>query len=1050
MLEVYVNDERVELKPNTGIGLTFQVGSIFSPNGRSGNLSNQFSIPKTKENTRILGTLSNLNSASNIPYQRNTGRVVSNGVDIFSNGFALVEETSDEYKLTIYSGNASYFDLIKGKNVNEIDLSGSNHIYNIANIIASFTSTNLDYIYPIVDFGNGINLLDNTLNQDAEALIPCAYLSAILEKMAADVGYELKGSFKLKDEYERLLLVPNMFGYLAETIAENTGSLKDVDTYSTGKHEIEPSNEASGATEITVVNTVFNTITGSKFSANQFIPDNNFIGNLEAFAKGTNACYVPERGEETIQTGTTYKGFKNAHVNKTHAVYVNNRSGFTEQLVWLHNIGTQTTTLLTALGVGGTQSITAIGDGEDGYLAYSIITASGTKVTLYDITNLTSIGNIYNNATAISIVDYLAIHNGRVVWYDGATGGGLYIYDIATATTKTIRTFASGAVGSNIVTDGEYVAYEEPTGNNIIIYDYTTATNTVVENQGAFSSFQNAAILGDYLTYFDNANQNMQSYKISTASLVTALNNATLNVGGAARTETTLAFSDLSTSKKVYFYDLTTDTLTDTGETDATSNSDEEIGLSDNYVAYLTNSNKDLRIYDINTPAITLVDNAGTNTFNKLILTSTDVVVSHIGGTVDLIRGYDIDAATFWTNVLNTQLLTSFEKAFDNDRIVFTNNAGLSSSVDDRVAIYNPIKTPLEIELTLVVKKDGVVIASNIITLTSSQGSTNYSLSISDTTFYVESGSVYSYELYEEATREESIQYYSNTSVTSAGFSFAPSNRLPYGALIDFAKLFDVQQTDVLRDVINQYCLTIQTNDLTKQAFLNSLDDLQSNLSRSKDWSDKIDLSKTPVIKYKFGSYGQVNNLRYADDDDVVAETGNGSFNIVDYNLQPEKTIIQLKLAAVNSSLRIEDEHTPTIPFFTSLNSYFDKKKSRIILLDDEVNKTVDWTNSIDATTGQSTVLPVCYFEKDGKTDSLDFTSLLASNYTVLQGMMNQAKFVSASFRLNAVDITNVDFTVPIYLDVHDGNIHINGFFYINKISNFKAESVTKVDLIRL
>lgn len=1047
-LEVYVNDELIELKPNAGIGLTFQVGSIFSPNGRNGNLSNKFSVPKTKTNTAILGNLSNINSASNVPYSRNSGRIVQDGIELFSNGFSLVDETANDYKVTVYSGNVSFFDLIKGKNVNEIDLSDSNHIYNITNILASFTATNLDYIYPIVDFGNGVQLLDNTLSQEADALIPCAYMASILERMASDVGYELKGSFKLTNQYERLLLVPNMFGYLPSAVENNTGSLTDVDAYTTTEHEIAPSDEASGATEETTINTVFNTITGNLFSANQYAPDNNYIGSLQATATGTNSCFIPERGEEIIQTGTTYKSFKNGHCNETHAVYVNQRTGFSEQLVWMYSMKTQTETLLSNLGQGGTQSITAISNGEDGYIAMCVVTAGSVRVRLYDI-SAASASLIYTNSGGSGIVDYLAIHNGRVIWYDGQAGGGLSIYDIATATTKNIRTYATGAIGSNVATDGEYVVYEEPAGNDIIIYDYTTATNTVIENQGAFSGLENLAILGDYVTYFDSVNLQMQSYKISTAALVSAYSSGTLNVGGAARTETTLAFSDISTAKKVYFYDLVTDTLTDSGETDATSADDTKISLSDNYIAYLTNSNRTVKIYDINTTTITQVDTNPSVQYDALILSSTDVLSFHAGGTLDFIRMFDINASVFWTNIINTALLTSFEKAFDSDVMIFCNDEGLSSSANDRSAILYPIITPLEVKINLVIKEDGVVIYSDTETITSSQTNTAYSLSINQGSAYVKNGSIYSYELYEEANRDSTIRYFSDSSVATASFSFAASKRLPYGATIDFATLFDAEQTDVLRDVINQYGLTIQTNDLTKQVFLNPLDDLQDNSSRAVDWTNKIDLSKTPVIKYRIGSYGQVNHLKYNADDDVAADYGNGSFNIIDYNLPQEKTIIQLKSAAVEHGLRVGDEHTPTIPFFTSLGSYFDQKKSRILLLD-KINKNVSWTNTINSDTGNSTVLPLSYFNKSGKSDNLDFTSLLDSNYSVLQSMMNQAKFISAYFLLNAVDISNLDFTVPIYLDVHNSEIHINGYFYINKISNFKAENVTKVDLIRL
>ena len=127
-LEVYINGELIELQPNINIGLTYQVGSILNLSGRSGNLSNKFTVPKTQNNTRILGTILNINAGTNIPYQRNSGKIVQNGLELFPDGLAIVESSGSSYSLTIYSGNVSFFDLIKGRNINELDWSDSNHV----------------------------------------------------------------------------------------------------------------------------------------------------------------------------------------------------------------------------------------------------------------------------------------------------------------------------------------------------------------------------------------------------------------------------------------------------------------------------------------------------------------------------------------------------------------------------------------------------------------------------------------------------------------------------------------------------------------------------------------------------------------------------------------------------------------------------------------------------------------------------------------------------------------------------------------------------------
>ena len=193
-LDIYINEELLQLNENKGIGLTYQIGSILNPGNRAGNLSNNFKVPKTRRNTEILGNLSNINSATNVPYQRNTAKIIQDGVEVFPGGFAVVDSTGSDYKITVYSGNVSFFDLIKGANISDLDLSDLCLDWTVSNVIASFNNTE-GLIFPIVDWGNDIELLDNTTLQNSNALIPVLFVKEVLTRIADSVDYEIKGTF---------------------------------------------------------------------------------------------------------------------------------------------------------------------------------------------------------------------------------------------------------------------------------------------------------------------------------------------------------------------------------------------------------------------------------------------------------------------------------------------------------------------------------------------------------------------------------------------------------------------------------------------------------------------------------------------------------------------------------------------------------------------------------------------------------------------------------------------------------------------------------------
>lgn len=353
-----------------------------------------------------------------------------------------------------------------------------------------------------------------------------------------------------------------------------------------------------------------------------------------------------------------------------------------------------------------------------------------------------------------------------------------------------------------------------------------------------------------------------------------------------------------------------------------------------------------------------------------------------------------------------------------------------------------------EVELRLEVKESGNIILSDTVTYT---GATSIAYSLSDSgTINVTAGKNYDIELFFIAQRDALNLYNINYTLTASAYQFTPASVIAYDTPLSFATLFDTTQEKVFKDIMNMYSLTVQTDEIKRHVILNPLDDLIRNIDKAIDWSDKISPDKVPVVKYGINGYAQINVFKYAEDDDVEDTVGVGSFTIEDTSLEESKDVVVLNSASSIFADRLGSEDTPTIPFMSAIGDAFDSKKSRILLLDPS-DKTIDFQNTVNADTGQATTdIPFCYFQKGGKLDNLDFQSLITNNYSTLQGMLNKVKFISANFRLKEIDINNLDFSIPIKLDIHFSSIHVNGFFYINKISNFKDNKDTKVDLIRL
>lgn len=283
-LQIYINEQLVELEKTDNIGLTFQVYSIFNTEGRTGFASSPIKAPKTRKNNIVFESLSNVNSATVLPYRKLTAKVVQNGIEIVPNGFAIIKETSESYQFNVFSGNVAFFDLIKGLNVNEIDYSDLNHDYIVSNIIASFASTS-GYIYPIVDWGDSVALLNNTDTQNANALIPVLYAKEVLERSASEQGFSLAGTFTESEQYDRQLITPNRFLYPTEVLEPNTGYV-DSPVSQSGNIFVESLATATGGNVIVDVPLNFQFITWNNYSGGFFIPDNYYSGAFDFNVRG--------------------------------------------------------------------------------------------------------------------------------------------------------------------------------------------------------------------------------------------------------------------------------------------------------------------------------------------------------------------------------------------------------------------------------------------------------------------------------------------------------------------------------------------------------------------------------------------------------------------------------------------------------------------------------------------------------------------------------------------------------------------------------------------
>lgn len=197
--ELYIGGELIDLGEQTVIAITKQVNDIASLQGRQGILSNKFKVPKTSENRKKLGFSDTVESTSAKPYTKNTARYVQAGEEIIPDGYAIVEEASDYFMITVYSGNSEFFAEIDGLKLQDLPLDELDHVWDKSTIISLNTATE-DVIYPIIDYNERIVTASDPQKVFTDSLYLALFKHSLAKRIVEAKGWTLDIGGLAQDE----------------------------------------------------------------------------------------------------------------------------------------------------------------------------------------------------------------------------------------------------------------------------------------------------------------------------------------------------------------------------------------------------------------------------------------------------------------------------------------------------------------------------------------------------------------------------------------------------------------------------------------------------------------------------------------------------------------------------------------------------------------------------------------------------------------------------------------------------------------------------------
>jgi hypothetical protein len=212
-IQLYINDQLVDLSDDTPIALTFQINNLAEVKNQQGNTSNQFKLPLTQNNRRILGFPDDVAFCTALPYTQYSAKIVQDGLEIIPYGVGELNSVdNDSANITILSGNVDFFDAIDGKLYDMGDVASPwgkalpwksyDHAWTLNNVVNSQRNTQ-GWIYPVIDYGNFDEDYSKPIN--VNYLRPGFFIKTAIDVLVKNAGYKATGSL-LSDPLYPLLI----------------------------------------------------------------------------------------------------------------------------------------------------------------------------------------------------------------------------------------------------------------------------------------------------------------------------------------------------------------------------------------------------------------------------------------------------------------------------------------------------------------------------------------------------------------------------------------------------------------------------------------------------------------------------------------------------------------------------------------------------------------------------------------------------------------------------------------------------------------------------
>lgn len=284
-----------------------------------------------------------------------------------------------------------------------------------------------------------------------------------------------------------------------------------------------------------------------------------------------------------------------------------------------------------------------------------------------------------------------------------------------------------------------------------------------------------------------------------------------------------------------------------------------------------------------------------------------------------------------------------------------------------------------------------------------------------------------------------------NTTFKTLDYTFG--ERYPF-----YRGLPNIEAKEFFRGICLMFGIVPDVDFTTKTITLRKFENFSTDYANEINWSNKIDTSKEILIENKYGSYAQNNFFKFAEDDELQdSEIFDGGFTVNSQIIDIELDWVELPFAVSPEwNITASDVICISIPVYKSqvLEKQFEPRIAYVTYYNASPAPSLDLT---DGTSTNSNVdFSVAKFYDESESENLPFFALETLYFDSFIKMIKQMQKITAYFKLNAIDITQLDFFRPYYLSFTYENIQIRGYYILQLIDEYKSGETSKCELIRL